>query len=264
MLSSAPVLLLPPPSEPLVLLAGRAIAAALASGEPITRRQLQALLTDHFGGTDAEGRWSVRDAHVALELAQTACLLADTQISLTATGASADRMFAALENMAPAQTNRSEEQIEWQQFATPQLSGLFGVPNGQDQSPQLSWTAGPAKTKSYVVTMYDTDAPTGSGFWHWVVYGIPATTHALPAGAGALKSTALPKGSVQATNDAGMARYLGAAPPKGDQPHHYYLTVTALDTDKLPVATNASPALIGFTISSYTLARGDIIATARG
>jgi len=84
MLSSAPVLLLPPPSEPLVLLAARAIAANLASGEQITRRQLQLLLTDHFGGTDAEGRWSVRDAHVALELAQTAWLLADAQISLTA------------------------------------------------------------------------------------------------------------------------------------------------------------------------------------
>jgi len=126
MLSSAPVLLLPPPSEPLVLLAARAIAANLASGEQITRRQLQLLLTDHFGGTDAEGRWSVRDAHVALELAQTAWLLADAQISLTAPAAGADGMFAALENMAPAQTNRSEEQIEWQQFATP---------------PRLAWLA---------------------------------------------------------------------------------------------------------------------------
>ncbi|WP_156842499.1 strawberry notch-like NTP hydrolase domain-containing protein [Novosphingobium aquimarinum] len=126
MLSSAPVLLLPPPSEPLVLLAARAIAVNLASGEPITRRQLQALLTDHFGGTDAEGRWSVRDAHLALELAQTACLLADALISLTAPAASADGMFAALENMAPVQTNRSHEQIEWQQFATP---------------PRLAWLA---------------------------------------------------------------------------------------------------------------------------
>ena len=126
MLSSAPVLLLPPPSEPLVLLAARAIAVNLASGEQITRRQLQSLLTDHFGGTDAEGRWSVRDAHVALELAQTACLLADAQISLTAPAAGADGLFAALENMTPAQTNRSEEQIEWQQFATP---------------PRLAWLA---------------------------------------------------------------------------------------------------------------------------
>ncbi|MBN8829563.1 MAG: strawberry notch family protein [Sphingomonadales bacterium] len=126
MLSSAPVLLLPPPSEPQVLLAARAIAGNLASGEPITRRQLQSLLTDHFGGTDAEGRWSVRDAHVALELAQTACLLADAQISLTAPAAGADGMFAALEKMAPGQTNRSEEQIEWQQFATP---------------PRLAWLA---------------------------------------------------------------------------------------------------------------------------
>lgn len=126
MLSSPPALLLPPPSEPLVLLAARTIAANLASSEPITRRQLQALLTDHFGGTDADGRWSVRDAHLALELAQTACLLADTQISLITPAASVDRMFGALEKMAPAQTNRSEEQIEWQQFATP---------------PRLAWLA---------------------------------------------------------------------------------------------------------------------------
>lgn len=181
----------------------------------------------------------------------------------SASDASTSNPYAKLP-VVPRLTVISTSVQDGQQFATPQLSGLFGVPNGQDQSPQLSWTAGPAKTKSYVVTMYDSDAPTGSGFWHWVVYDIPATTHALSAGAGVLKSTTLPKGSVQATNDAGVARYLGAAPPKGDQPHHYYLTVTALDTDKLPVAANASPALIGFAISSHTLARGDIIATARG
>lgn len=181
----------------------------------------------------------------------------------SAAGAATTNPYAKLPAV-PRLAVTSTSVHDGQQFATPQLSGLFGVPNGQDQSPQLSWTAGPAKTKSYVVTMYDADAPTGSGFWHWVVYDIPATTHTLPAGAGALKSTTLPKSSVQATNDAGMTRYLGAAPPKGDQPHHYYLTVTALDTDKLSVAANASPAMIGFTISSHTLARGDIIATARG
>ena len=119
MLSSAPALLLPPPSEPLVLLAARTIAANLASGEPITRRQLHTLLTDHFGGTDADGRWSVRDAHIALELAQTEYLQANAQIDLTASAADADRLFTALESELPNQTNRSDEQIEWQQFATP-------------------------------------------------------------------------------------------------------------------------------------------------
>ncbi|WP_226019588.1 strawberry notch-like NTP hydrolase domain-containing protein [Novosphingobium sp. FKTRR1] len=119
MLSSVPALLLPPPSEPLVLLAARTIAANLASGEPITRRQLHTLLTDHFGGTDADGRWSVRDAHIALELAQTEFLQATPQIDLAASAADADRMFTALESVLPTQTNRSDEQIEWQQFATP-------------------------------------------------------------------------------------------------------------------------------------------------
>ena len=119
MLSSVPALLLPPPSEPLVLLAARTIAANLASGEPITRRQLHTLLPDHFGGTDADGRWSVRDAHIALELAQTEFLQATPQIDLAASAADADRMFTALESVLPTQTNRSDEQIEWQQFATP-------------------------------------------------------------------------------------------------------------------------------------------------
>jgi len=127
--SSAPALLLPPPSEPLVLLAARTIAANLASGEPITRRQWQTLLTDHFGGTDADGRWSVRDAHIALELAQTEFLQANAQIDLTASAADADRMFTALESVLPTQTNRSDEQIEWQQFATP---------------PRLAWLAAQA------------------------------------------------------------------------------------------------------------------------
>lgn len=126
MLSSAPVLLLPPASEPLVLLAARTIAANLASGEPITRRQLHTLLTNHFGGTDADGRWSVRDAHIALELAQTEYLQANAQIDLTASAADADRMLTALESELPTQTNRSDEQIEWQQFATP---------------PRLAWLA---------------------------------------------------------------------------------------------------------------------------
>jgi hypothetical protein len=126
MLSSAPALLLPPPSEPLVLLAARTIAANLASGEPITRRQLHTLLTDHFGGTDADGRWSVRDAYIALELAQTEFLQATPQIDLAASAADADRMFTSLESVLPTQTNRSDEQIEWQQFATP---------------PRLAWLA---------------------------------------------------------------------------------------------------------------------------
>lgn len=126
MLSSAPVLLLPPPSEPLVLLVARNIATGMACGEPITRRQVHTLLTDHFGGTDAEGRWSVRDAHLALELAQAEYLHTGARIDLAASVVDADQMFSALETKLPTQMNRSNEQIEWQQFATP---------------PRLAWLA---------------------------------------------------------------------------------------------------------------------------
>ena len=146
MLSSAPALLLPPPSEPLVLLAARTIAANLASGEPITRRQLHTLLTDHFGGTDADGRWSVRDAHIALELAQTEFLQATPQIDVAASAADADRMFTALESVLPNQTNRSDEQIEWQQFATP---------------PRLAWLAARACALSVDELALEPSAGTG-------------------------------------------------------------------------------------------------------
>ena len=143
-----------------------------------------------------------------------------------------------------------------------QMSGIFGVPNGQDQSPQLQWSPGPKETKSYVVSMYDIDAPTGSGFWHWAVHSLPATTTTLPAGAGDANSTLLPPGAVQIPNDAGMPRYLGAAPPKGDSPHRYYFTVTALDIEQLPESGTTTPEMLGFTISTHTLARGHLMATA--
>ena len=143
-----------------------------------------------------------------------------------------------------------------------QMSGIFGVPDGQDQSPQLEWTPGPEGTKSYVVTMYDIDAPTGSGFWHWAVHGLPASTTTLPAGAGDAGSTLLPSGAVQIPNDADMPQYVGAAPPKGDSPHRYYFTVTALDIEQLPESGTVTPEMLGFTISTHTLARGHLMATA--
>ncbi|HEY9578601.1 MAG TPA: bifunctional class I SAM-dependent methyltransferase/DEAD/DEAH box helicase [Rhizorhapis sp.] len=146
MLSSAPVLLLPPPSEPPVLLVARNIATSMASGEPITRRQVHTLLTDHFGGTDAEGRWSVRDAHLALELAQAEYLHAGARIDLAASVVDADQMFSALETKLPTQTNRSNEQIEWQQFATP---------------PRLAWLA--ARACAFVADELMLEPSAGTG-----------------------------------------------------------------------------------------------------
>jgi Raf kinase inhibitor-like YbhB/YbcL family protein len=142
---------------------------------------------------------------------------------------------------------------------TPQLSGILGVPGGQDMSPQLSWSGFPAATKSFVVTMYDPQAPTGSGFWHWIVTDIPATTTSLPLNAGVPNSALLPAGAVQLNDDAGAARYIGGAPPKGSGVHDYYLTVTALDVAASGVGPSASGALLGFTIGSHTIARATII-----
>lgn len=109
----------------------------------------------------------------------------------TASSGSTANPYAALASV-PSLSVTSASVRDGQPFAAAQLSGIFGVPGGKDESPQLSWTAGPSGTKSYVVTMYDVDAPTGSGFWHWTVYDIPATIHQLAAGAGTPGSATLP------------------------------------------------------------------------
>jgi Raf kinase inhibitor-like YbhB/YbcL family protein len=142
---------------------------------------------------------------------------------------------------------------------TDQLSGIFGVPGGKDISPQLSWSGFPARTKSFVISMYDPQAPTGSGFWHWVVTDVPSTTTSVPVGAGVPDSTSFGAGAFQLGGDAGAARYVGAAPPAGSGVHDYYITVTALDVPASGVAPTASAALLGFTIGSHTIARATLI-----
>jgi Raf kinase inhibitor-like YbhB/YbcL family protein len=140
-----------------------------------------------------------------------------------------------------------------------QLSKMFGVPGGQDISPQLSWSGFPAETESFVVSMYDPQAPTGSGFWHWVVADIPASTTSLPAGAGAPDATHLPGGAFQLAGDAGAHQYVGGAPPAGSGVHEYFLTVTALNVAKTGLDENASAAYLGFTIAGPTLARATLV-----
>ena len=140
-----------------------------------------------------------------------------------------------------------------------QLSGIFGVPGGKDISPELSWSGFPKATKSFVVSMYDPEAPTGSGFWHWIVEDVPAGTTRLPEGAGALDSTALPAGAIQLDGDAGMPRYIGGAPPAGSGVHDYYITITALDEASTGLGATTSGALLGFEIDSHTIARATLI-----
>lgn len=151
---------------------------------------------------------------------------------------------------------------EGQLLSRDQMSGLNDVPGGRDQSPGLNWSGFPLETKSFVVTMYDVDAPTGSGFWHWVVADLPATTTSLPSGAGEPNSTELPKSALQLANDGGIRQHLGAAPPAGSL-HHYFLTVTALDIARVGVGSAATPAVLGFTTTAHTVARGHLMVTAR-
>jgi Raf kinase inhibitor-like YbhB/YbcL family protein len=124
--------------------------------------------------------------------------------------------------------------------------------NGRNISPALEWSNAPAGTKSFAVTMYDPDAPTGSGWWHWVMYNIPASTTGLVAGAGNNRNA--PSGSVQGTTDFGTKGYGGPCPPTGDKPHHYHITVFALKVDKIDVPGNATAAMVGFNLNANKLA----------
>ncbi|GAB7109989.1 YbhB/YbcL family Raf kinase inhibitor-like protein [Streptomyces phaeofaciens JCM 4814] len=147
-------------------------------------------------------------------------------------------------------------------FSPEQFSGIFGVPGGKDVSPQLSWSGAPKGTRSYAVTVYDPDAPTGSGFWHWAVADIPAAVTELPAGAGDDTGSGLPEGAFQLPNDARAARFVGATPPAGHGPHRYFVVVHALGVESMGVAADATPAVLGFTMAGHILGRAVLTATA--
>ncbi len=136
----------------------------------------------------------------------------------------------------------------------------FGC-TGKNQSPVLQWTPGPKGTKSYAITVYDPDAPTGSGWWHWVVYNIPATATELAYGAGDATGKLLPSGALQGRTDYGTHAFGGACPPKGDKPHRYIFTVYALNIETIDVPAEASAALIGFMIHANTLDKASFTAT---
>ena len=129
-----------------------------------------------------------------------------------------------------------------------------------DLSPHLAWSGAPEGTRSYAVTCYDPDAPTGSGFWHWTVANIPSDVTELAAGAGSPGGD-LPKGAVQGRTDYGQAGFGGAAPPPGHGPHRYIFTVFAVDTERLDVTADDSGAVFGFNLHFHTLAKASITAT---
>lgn len=133
-------------------------------------------------------------------------------------------------------------------------SGIAGA-GGDDRSPALQWSGAPEGTKSFALTMYDPDAPTGSGWWHWAVHGIPAETHELAQNAGDPDARLLPVGAVTLPNEIRLARYLGAAPPAGHGDHRYFFVLSALGVDHLDVPDDATPAYLGFVLRDHLLGR---------
>ena len=138
-------------------------------------------------------------------------------------------------------------------------ANLFGC-TGENKSPALKWNGAPPDTKSFAVTVFDPDAPTGSGFWHWFVYNIPAGMTQLPANAGAAGGANLPKGAVQNRSDYDVAAWGGPCPPQGDKPHRYVFTVHALNTDKLELPPDATAAVAGAKVNARTIAKATFTA----
>jgi Raf kinase inhibitor-like YbhB/YbcL family protein len=134
----------------------------------------------------------------------------------------------------------------------------FGCAGG-NQSPQLSWSGAPEGTKSFAITCFDPDAPTGSGFWHWVVVNIPPTTTELALDAGNPGAPKLPVGALQTRTDVGKPGYIGPCPPPGDHPHRYIFTVFAVSQEKLPVEADTSAAIVGFNLHFNTLAKATLM-----
>jgi Raf kinase inhibitor-like YbhB/YbcL family protein len=175
---------------------------------------------------------------------------------LAALGVSA--LGASVAN-AQSMTLTSSEITEGATIANEQLLKGFGCTGG-NVSPALSWSGAPSGTKSFAINMFDPDAPTGSGFWHWVVFNIPPATTSLPKAAGDVKKKLMPKGAIQSRTDLGTDGYGGPCPPAGDKPHRYQITVFAVDVAKLPNAANdgASAALVGFDLHFHTLAKATL------
>ena len=128
---------------------------------------------------------------------------------------------------------------------------------GINLSPQLSWKKAPLGTKSLAITMFDPDAPTGSGWWHWVVFNIPAATRSLPEGASL--TSAMPDGCIESLTNFGKPGFGGAAPPPGDKPHHYIVTLYAVDVDHLDLNASTPPARVGADLKKHTIAMVSIM-----
>jgi Raf kinase inhibitor-like YbhB/YbcL family protein len=166
-------------------------------------------------------------------------------------------MAICMVSSAIAQTFTLKSKELGGQLTNKQYANIMGF-TGENQSPQLYWENAPAGTQSFAVTAYDPDAPTGSGFWHWLIFNIPANVTELRSGAGDPAKNLAPAGAIQSNSDIGTQGFVGAAPPAGPA-HRYIFTVYALNK-KLDLDKNATPALIGFNIHFATIAQSSIIA----
>lgn len=165
--------------------------------------------------------------------------------------------YAALPQVASFDL-ASSDVADGERLPLAQVSGIMDA-GGEDVSPQLTWSGFPEGTKSFAVTVFDPDAPTASGFWHWAVYNVPATTTSLPSGAGDEAGSGLPEGAIQLKGDGGVARYIGAAPPEGHHRHRYFVVVHAVDVDELILPREATPAVLGFNLFFHTVGRARLV-----
>ena len=154
--------------------------------------------------------------------------------------------------LADSLTLSSQDITQGEYMSKTQEFNGFGC-SGDDLSPHLKWSTPPQGTKSFAITAYDPDAPTGSGWWHWQIINIPTTVMELPTGAGNINNNNLPSSSTQIKNDYGIRSYGGACPPEGHGIHHYRFTIHALSVEKLTLPKDASGALAGYMINANTI-----------
>src|SRR5437764_3891804 len=183
--------------------------------------------------------------------------------TLAATALTASALMAANQPIRTAQSTAGKFTVTSTnispggKIADAQVYNSFGCKGG-NVSPELSWSSAPAGTKSFAILMHDPDAPTGSGWWHWVVYNIPASVSSLAAGAGDPHKSLLPAGALQGRTDFGTPGYGGPCPPPG-KPHRYYLRLYALKVTRLDVPADATAAYIGFTVRSQSLGKAQLM-----
>ncbi|MGE5182643.1 MAG: YbhB/YbcL family Raf kinase inhibitor-like protein [Acidobacteriota bacterium] len=168
----------------------------------------------------------------------------------------ASAAFAATAGAAPFAL-KSTDFKPYGTLSDKQAFNSFGC-TGENVSPELEWSNPPAGTKSFALMVHDPDAPTGSGWWHWVVYNIPADAKSLPAGAGTADGKHLPAGAVQGNTDFGTPGYGGPCPPAGSGKHHYEFTLFALKVDKLDLPKNATAAFVGFNVQGNAIGKAKL------